>query len=63
MENGVKDQIEQFNWQRDMEDQEMPSTLEPFRSEVKLFCDKVHGEVLYNIYRREQYPGTQGRKH
>jgi len=63
MENGVKDQIEQFNWQRDMEDQEMPSTLEPFRSEVKSFCDTVHGEVLYNIYRREQYPGTGRRKH
>jgi len=52
MENGVKDQIEQFNWQRDMETQEFPSTIRSYLGEVKTFCDRVHGDVLYKVYRR-----------
>ncbi|WRT64439.1 uncharacterized protein IL334_001371 [Kwoniella shivajii] len=51
MENGVKDQIEQFNWQRDMEDQPMPSTIKPYVPEVKSFCERVHTDVLYKVYR------------
>ncbi|WWC86470.1 uncharacterized protein L201_001347 [Kwoniella dendrophila CBS 6074] len=50
MENGVKDQIEQFNWQREMEDQPIPSTLKPFEKETKSFCEKIHKDVLYKVY-------------
>ncbi|WWC58799.1 uncharacterized protein I303_101343 [Kwoniella dejecticola CBS 10117] len=50
MEKGVKDQIEQFNWQRDMSDQPMPSTIKPFQAEVKSFCERVHKDVLYKVY-------------
>ncbi|WWC58131.1 uncharacterized protein I303_100666 [Kwoniella dejecticola CBS 10117] len=50
MENGVKDQIEQFNWQRDMEDQSMPLTIKPYIPEVKSFCERVHKDVLYKVY-------------
>ncbi|OCF41964.1 hypothetical protein I317_04266 [Kwoniella heveanensis CBS 569] len=50
MEKGVKDQIEQFNWQRDMEDQPMPSTILPYVPEVKSFCERVHKDVLYKVY-------------
>ena len=51
MENGVKDQIEQFNWQRDMKTQPFPWTMQPFLSEVKRFCEKVHTDVLFKVYR------------
>nr|XP_019015136.1 uncharacterized protein I206_01224 [Kwoniella pini CBS 10737]OCF53917.1 hypothetical protein I206_01224 [Kwoniella pini CBS 10737] len=50
MEKGVKDQIEQFNWQREMTDQPMPSIINPYKSEVKNFCEKVHKDVLYKVY-------------
>ena len=53
MENGVKDQIEQFNWQRDMATQDFPSTMLAYFDEVKSFCDRVHGDVLYKVYRRK----------
>lgn len=49
----MKDQIEQFNWQRDMEDQPFPSTMQPFLGEVKEFCRKTHNDVLQNLYRCE----------
>jgi hypothetical protein len=53
MEGGVKDQIEQFNWQRDMKTQEFPSTMQPFLGEVKTFCDKTHNDVLFKVLRCE----------
>jgi hypothetical protein len=59
MENGVKDQIEQFNWQRDMEDQPMPSTMKPFKEETKSFCERVHKDVLFKVYRRECIGGDR----
>ena len=60
MENGVKDQIEQFNWQRDMQTQTFPSTMQRFLGEVKEFCGKVHQDVLFKVYRCE-YGGGSGR--
>ena len=53
MENGVKDCIEQFNWQRDYMDQEIPSVMRPYLNEVKQFTDFVHQDILYKIYRRQ----------
>ena len=51
MENGVKDQIEQFNWQRDMETQRFPSTMQPFLPETKEFCRKTHEDVMFKVLR------------
>ena len=51
MEGGVKDYIEQFNWQRDMKSQPFPSMLQPFIPEIKSFCDTVHNDVLFKVYR------------
>lgn len=50
--DGVKDQIEQFNWARDMT-QEFPQAMMPFFDEVKAFTEKVHNHVLFNLLRRE----------
>lgn len=52
--DGVKDQIEQFNWSRDMSHaDEFPSAMHPFLDEVRAFTDKVHNHVLLNLLRRE----------
>lgn len=56
MEGGVKDQIEQFNWQRDMKTQEFPKVMQPFLSEVKTFCEKTHNDVLFKVLRCEYMP-------
>ena len=53
MEKGVKDQIEQFNWQRDEEDEKFPSTMQPFLPDVRKFCQKCHQDVLFKVYRRK----------
>lgn len=53
MENGVKDQIEQFNWQRDMGDQSLPEVMERVRGEIQSFCDEVHNDILFKVLRCE----------
>lgn len=53
---GVKDQIEQFNWSRDM-DQAFPECMVAFLDEVRSFTEKVHNQVLFTLLRREfPYP-------
>lgn len=49
--NGVKDQIEQFNWARDMASQDFPESIMPFFDEVKAFTEKVHNHVLLDLLR------------
>ncbi|ORX39267.1 Clavaminate synthase-like protein [Kockovaella imperatae] len=51
MQNGVKDQIEQFNWQRDMKTQEFPAVMQPFLEETKEFCRIVHENILFKVFR------------
>jgi len=48
---GTPDRIEQFNWYRNMKDQEMPETIMPFYDEVQRFTEKVHNHVLHNVLR------------
>ncbi|KAH6995424.1 Clavaminate synthase-like protein [Ilyonectria destructans] len=49
IDQGVKDQIEQYNWNRDLSLREHPSTLQPFIPEVQELGDYLHKTVLYRI--------------
>lgn len=50
IENGVKDQIEQFNFNRDMSlSDNHPSTFKPFVPEVKELSEYIHKVILYRI--------------
>ncbi|KAH6999406.1 Clavaminate synthase-like protein [Ilyonectria destructans] len=49
IDNGVKDQIEQYNWNRDLTKREHPSTFRPFIPEVQELNDHVHKVILYRL--------------
>ncbi|PNS16803.1 UPF0676 protein [Sphaceloma murrayae] len=49
IDQGVKDQIEQYNWHRDLSLREHPSTLQPFLPEIQELNDHLHKVVLYRI--------------
>ena len=53
MGNGVKDQIEQFNWQRDEAEHKFPSTMRRFLPDVRDFCQKCHRDVLFKVFQCE----------
>lgn len=42
---------------RDITQQPMPSTIQPYISETTEFCRKMHAEVLYNILKRKSVAG------
>ncbi|CAK7222010.1 hypothetical protein SBRCBS47491_004722 [Sporothrix bragantina] len=49
IDQGVKDQIEQYNWNRDLSQRTHPSTFEPYREETDALCRYVHTVVLYRL--------------
>lgn len=49
IENGVKDQIEQYNWNRDLSLFDHPSTFKPFIPEMQELNEYLHKVVLYRI--------------
>lgn len=51
IDQGVKDQIEQYNWNRNLTLREHPSTFQPFRDEIQELNDYIHKEILYRLLR------------
>ncbi|KAL2837810.1 hypothetical protein BJX68DRAFT_280124 [Aspergillus pseudodeflectus] len=49
IDQGVKDQIEQYNWNRDLSLREHPSTFVPFKDEIQELNDYIHKTVLYRV--------------
>jgi isopenicillin N synthase-like dioxygenase len=49
IDQGVKDQIEQYNWNRDLTLREHPSTLKPFLDELEELNQFVHKVVLFRL--------------
>lgn len=49
IDQGVKDQIEQYNFNRDLGRREHPLTFQPFIPEVQELNDYVHKVILYRI--------------
>ncbi|KIV90856.1 hypothetical protein PV10_05462 [Exophiala mesophila] len=49
IDQGVRDQIEQYNWNRDLSLREHPSTFSPFKDEVQELNDFVHKEILFRL--------------
>ncbi|EME80049.1 uncharacterized protein MYCFIDRAFT_31561 [Pseudocercospora fijiensis CIRAD86] len=47
----VKDQIEQYNWNRDLSLREHPATFQPFVPEVQEMNDYIHKVILYRLLR------------
>lgn len=47
IDQGVKDQIEQYNFNRNLSLRKHPSTFAPFREEVGALTDFCHQVVLY----------------
>ncbi|OAL25605.1 hypothetical protein AYO20_10380 [Fonsecaea nubica] len=49
IDQGVRDQIEQYNWNRDLTLREHPSTFVPFIDEVQELNDFIHKEILVRL--------------
>lgn len=49
IDQGVKDQIEQYNWNRDLTLREHPSTFKPFVAETQELNDTLHKIILYRL--------------
>ena len=49
IDQGVRDQIEQYNFNRDLTVREHPSTLKPFINEVQELTDYCHKVILYRM--------------
>ncbi|KAJ5811678.1 hypothetical protein N7474_007979 [Penicillium riverlandense] len=51
IDQGVKDQIEQYNWNRNLTLREHPSTFLPFRDEIEVLNQYVHKQILFRLLR------------
>lgn len=49
IDHGVKDQIEQYNWNRNLQLREHPSTFKSFIGEIQELNDYVHKVILYRL--------------
>ena len=51
IDQGVKDQIEQYNFNRDLSLREHPSTFQPYQQEIGELTDYCHKVILYRLLR------------
>lgn len=49
IDQGVKDEIEQYNYNRDLSLREHPSTMQPYMEEVKDFTEHLQKIILYRL--------------